>query len=389
MDASITTARRCAARSWRSSLAAFVAVTACIAAPAPARAIPIFAQRYHLSCETCHSVLPELNAFGRRFREHGYVLPIPRHGTTLVALRYQLEFEQSPAAGSRRFTPAGVILSNALIGRISAFVHYNLGAGGGPGGLYLGYLAGYDAHTRTLYRAGLFELPLAQSPGQRLDDLAPYGYYGTHVGLDDLALSAPRWGVQLERRIGASRLDAVADLGEYKGSAYGGAPVPTGETTSAAAPEIALFARTPLTRELEIGASGIVGERRIAAAGKPAFDDGYRRYGALLRARHGPLRLQAEQWWGSDANADGFGTRLGSSGGYVRLKYYPTPHAYLGIRYDAAANPYVLRDMVYYAAFMVTPHARLILQSVRTIGPGPPGGFSAALTVGAPWPKNL
>jgi len=31
----------------------------------------------------------------------------------------------------------------------------------------------------------------------------------------------------------------------------------------------------------------------------------------------------AEQWWGSDANADGFGNSLASSGGYARLKYYP------------------------------------------------------------------
>jgi hypothetical protein len=41
----------------------------------PASAIPIFAQRYHLQCETCHSVLPELNAFGNAFRNHGYRLP--------------------------------------------------------------------------------------------------------------------------------------------------------------------------------------------------------------------------------------------------------------------------------------------------------------------------
>src|SRR5438477_4949940 len=79
----------------------------------PARAIPLFAQRYRLQCGACHSVLPELNAFGLSFREHGYQLALPKHGTTGVAFRYQLEWERDPAAGNRRFAPGGVVLSNA------------------------------------------------------------------------------------------------------------------------------------------------------------------------------------------------------------------------------------------------------------------------------------
>jgi len=56
----------------------------------PAQAIPLFAQRYQLQCSACHSVLPELNSFGNSFRAHGYQLPIPRPGTTGVAMRYQM-----------------------------------------------------------------------------------------------------------------------------------------------------------------------------------------------------------------------------------------------------------------------------------------------------------
>ena len=61
----------------------------------PARAIPIFAQRYHLRCGQCHSVLPELNAFGNYFRSHGYRLPLPEHGTTIFAIRYQMEYDEA------------------------------------------------------------------------------------------------------------------------------------------------------------------------------------------------------------------------------------------------------------------------------------------------------
>ena len=78
-----------------------IAVAFFVLVCAPAQAIPIFAQRYHLRCGQCHSVLPELNAFGNYFRSHGYRLPLPEHGTTVFAIHYQLEYDEHPAAGTR------------------------------------------------------------------------------------------------------------------------------------------------------------------------------------------------------------------------------------------------------------------------------------------------
>lgn len=360
---------------------------ACFLTPEPASAIPLFAQRYRLQCAACHTVLPELNQFGRSFREHGYRLPAEKHGTSGIAIRYQMEYEKDPNAGARRYAPGGVILSNADIGAISAFIHYNLGAGGGPSALYLGYLATYNAHTASLYRAGLFELPLAQSPGQRLDDLAGYGYYGTHVGLNDLPLSSPRWGVEAARRMGVVHANLTVAFADYQGSAYGGKPVQTGEVTRQSSPEVGLFARMPLASNVDLGGELLAGTRAITPNGGTQFSDAYRRYGLRASVRVRRVEFQAEQFWGSDSNADGFATRVGSSGGYLRLKYYPTPHAYLGIRYDAAAAPFAVRDIVYYAAMHVTPHARLLVQQVQSVGGS--GHFGAALTVGFPWPSNL
>lgn len=357
-----------------------------LAWPATARAIPIFAQRYRLQCEACHTVLPELNAFGSYFRQHGYRLPARRHGTTVAALRYQLEWEKDPVNG-RRFTQGGAILANEDFGHVSAFVHYNLGAQGGPSGLFLGYLATYDQHTRSLFRAGLFELPLIQSPGQRLDDLQQYGYYGVHVGLNDLALASPRWGLALERSVGTVRIDAVVDDGEFKGAAYGGPPSPTGETSSAARPELALFARAHLSTTLLAGGEGIEGSRRIVLTGKKGFADAYTRAGLFFDYAPGKLRLTGEQWWGHDQNADGFGSAVASSGGFLRAKFYVNPHAYLAVRYDASANPFVSREVTYYGAFMLTRHARFLVQDVRTVGGGT--SLGSAITVGFPWPSNL
>jgi hypothetical protein len=352
-----------------------------------AQAIPIFAQRYLLSCKTCHSVLPELNEFGRNFRAHGYRLPLPVHGTTVVALRYQVQYLNAPPAGTRRWAPAGVLLGNANFGAITAFVHYNLGAGGAPSAFYLAFLATYNEHTKTEYRGGLFELPLAQSPGQRLDDLQQYGYYGAHVGLNDLTLASPRWGIDVQHAIGTFTSDLVVDDGEFKGSAYGGKPIPTGETTSAGAAEAGIFLRGPLFHPIEVGGEFMGGTRLIIATGKPGFDDPYVRKGLLLRTELRQIELQAEQWWGDDWNADGSGTHIRSSGGYARLKYYPTPHSYLAVRYDAQATPFVMRDMVYYFAFMPTPHTRLLFQQVQNIGGT--SFFGGAFTIALPWPLKV
>ena len=76
-------------------LACALIASCALAMGGSARAVPLFAQRYRLQCGACHSVLPELNPFGVSFREHGYQLPLPKHGTTGVAFRYQLEWERA------------------------------------------------------------------------------------------------------------------------------------------------------------------------------------------------------------------------------------------------------------------------------------------------------
>jgi hypothetical protein len=357
--------------------------------PERAQAIPIFAQRYHLKCTMCHSVMPELNAFGNAFRDNGYRLPssFSRHGTTGVALRYQLEYEKDPDGG-RRFTPGGVLLSNFDAGEISAFLHYNLGAGGGPSGTYLAFLSLFNEHTNSLFRAGEFELPLPHSPGQRLDDLQAYGYETTHVGLNDLTLASPRIGVQGQRDIGTARIAITASLGEFKGAPYGGAPIPTGETTRASQPEIGLFLTQRVLSAFSVGAEELNGDRAINQTGKLfEFSDRYRRSGLWASFEGEHVDVLAQQWWGSDLNADGFRDRLGSTGGFVRLRYWPFTwhHAFIAARYDAAANPSPLRDWVFYGGFEVTTHARIVVQRVQQLDGGP-GHFGAALTIGFPWP---
>ncbi len=364
-----------------------IAVAFFVLVCAPAQAIPIFAQRYHLRCGQCHSVLPELNAFGNYFRSHGYRLPLPEHGTTVFAIRYQLEYDEHPAAGTREFTPGGIVLGSANFGSITTFLHYSLGAGGGPSATYLFFLSQYNQHTNTLYRGGLYELPLAQSPGQRLDDLTQYGYYGAHVGLNNLPLSAPRWGLQGERTFGNLKVWVTASLGAYQGAPYGGKPIPTGEYTWMKSPELSIWLRQTLAQskkgQLDVGATALGGTLGILPTGRLPFADLYERYGLLAHASYGDLDFQAEQWYGVDHDVDGLLTDQHSTGGYARLKYYPIPHAYFGLRYDAYANPFITRDVVYYGAVQIAP-CRVLLQEVQSPGQHP--FLSGAFTIAFPGP---
>ena len=370
----------------RLAIAAIAAFLVVLGA-APARAIPIFAQRYHFRCGQCHSVLPELNAFGNYFRSHGYRLPLPEHGTTVFAIRYQMQYEKQPPPDSPRYSPGGIVLGSGNIGPITAFLHYSLGAGGGPAATYLFFLSNYNDHTNSLYRMGLYELPLAQSPGERLDDLQQYGYYGAHVGLNNLPLSSPRWGLQGERTFGNLHAFVTASVGAFQGAPYGGKPVPTGEYTWMRTPELAVWLRDTLVQskkgQVDLGATALGGTLGILPTGRLPFADLYERYGLLAHASYGDLDFQAEQWYGDDHDADGFLTNQHSSGGYARLKYYPIPHAYFGVRYDAYANPFINRDFVYYAAVQIAPF-RVLAQEVQQPAQHP--YFSAALTVAFPGP---
>ncbi|HYZ17459.1 MAG TPA: hypothetical protein VE591_13705, partial [Candidatus Acidoferrum sp.] len=238
----------------RAILTALIAGMAVFMLPREASAVPLFAMRYQLRCSACHSVLPELNDFGNAFRDNGYRIPkLKKHPTTLVALREQVQYTRDPAPGSRRWLPAGALLGAADIGRIEVFVHDTLGSLGGPASLFLAYVATKNEHTNVLYRFGLYELPLPHSPAQRLDTLVTYGYEGNRVGLNDLTLSTPRWGVEAERNIGKARIAATFALANSQGSLYGGKPVDTGTREAFNTPEFGVYATVPITNNLRVG----------------------------------------------------------------------------------------------------------------------------------------
>jgi hypothetical protein len=128
-----------------------------------------------------------------------------------------------------------------------------------------------------------------------------------------------------------------------------------------------------------------LGQRAIGVTGQHEFQDAYQRYGFGADIRQKRLELTLQQWYGFDGDTDGLGTPISSSGGFARLKYYVTPNLYIGTRYDATANPFISRDVVYYIGSGLISHTRIVLQDVHAIGLGK-NALGGALTIGFPWP---
>ena len=344
-----------------------------LVAARPALAVPVFAERYNLSCTACHTAVPELNAFGNAFRRNGFVLPgVPRHKSFPIALRFQETYMKDlPQSGTRRFNTLAILISTFNFGpqqSYSFFGRYFFGTQGGPGSLYYSYLQHVDAATGVFERAGLFNLPLIANPTQRLDTITAQPVYTYEVGHSSANFADPRWGVMFGQR--NTHVDAEIALSgdEYHGAAYG-APTPPGDLAqSYAGPELFATATFFFGQGFQVGALTLDGTRNFTSRSSGSkFSDTYDREGLQGGWTSGRFDLAVQQIWGHDSNTDGFGTAQGSSGGFATLKYRPTPHSYIGLRYDAAANPFASRDWNVYGAVALTHQSRLVIEHIMPI----------------------
>jgi hypothetical protein len=344
-----------------------------IALARPAAAVPVFAERYGLSCSACHTAVPDLNAFGNAFRRNGFVLPnLPQHKYVPIALRFQETYMRDlPQSGSRRFNALAVLIGTFNFGpshSYSFFGRYFFGSQGAPGSLYYSYLQHVNVRSGFFERAGLFNLPLIANATQRLDAITPQPVYTYEVGHSTANFADPRWGLMLGQR--NDRIDAEVALSgdEYHGAAYG-APTPAGDLAERfAQPEIFASAVYNFTRALRFGALTLDGKRSFTSrTSGTQFSDTYTRDGLQGEWSSSRFDLLAQQIWGHDDNTDGFGTQAASSGGFITFKYRPTPHSYLGVRYDASANPYATRDWAFYGAIAATHQSRIVLEQIVPI----------------------
>jgi len=368
-----------------------------LAFPSRASAVPIFAERYGFKCTQCHTAVPELNSFGEHFRRAGYRLPnVPQNHVVPIALRLQEGWTKDLLPSqNRRFNALAIAISTANFGpddTNSYFARYLFGSQGAAGSLYYGFLQHVTPSNGDFERVGLLPLQTLANATQRLDTITSQPAYTYTVGHSLANFTTPRLGVDFGKRTDTVDFEFVAAFDEYHGAAYGAPAPPSDLAQSFARPELFATANVAVNPDLTVGILGLNGKRDFTSGATGlTYSDVYYRDGieGMWTSPSRRFEVTGQQLWGRDDDSDGFGTPLSSSGGFVTFKYRPTHNTYVGVRYDAAANPFAQRDYDFYAVWAPTIHARLVLEHTKPIGfSAAPQATQAQLLFALPFEKD-
>ena len=186
-------------------------VLAIVAAALPGRApaLPIFAHRYGLSCQSCHTTVPTLNAFGRYFLRHGFRLPGGR-GTFPLTVKTQLTYTSGSNETGGVPLPKFIVdeielLSAGSIGRNTSYYFEQYAVDGGVPGESRDVWVNFDRYGRAgdpigpaLHaKLGQFTLPLPVDPETQRPTLSSYLLYDQTVGDNPFDLFDPGLGADL------------------------------------------------------------------------------------------------------------------------------------------------------------------------------------------------
>lgn len=175
-----------------------VLAAAAAIAPLQAAALPVFAHRYGLSCQACHTTVPHLTAFGEAFLRNGFRLPGATHGSFPVAVKVATAYssDADPSGLPKAVVDEVELLTGGALGsRMNYFLEQYVLDGGTAGSTrdaWLQYNAG-DTHVRI----GQFTLPLPVDPETQRDTLAHYLLYDQTVGQNTFSFFDPHDGVDV------------------------------------------------------------------------------------------------------------------------------------------------------------------------------------------------
>ena len=139
-------------------------ITAGLTRGRPGQALPIYARRYEVTCDTCHTVVPALNAFGQAFQANHFNWPgghPPAHKLLLQAF---------PISGLATFSQTHLQGNGTTSGDFRTLELY-LSDGfslGGPrdGGYFVDDFAAINAVRAGNLENAFLSLPVAGAQGQ-------------------------------------------------------------------------------------------------------------------------------------------------------------------------------------------------------------------------------
>lgn len=299
----------------------------------PAPALPVFAHRYGLSCQVCHTTVPQLTPFGERFLRNGFRIPGATENRIVpIALRMNLAYssEPDPRGLPKAIVDEAELLTGGHIGtRVWSWIESYVVDGGEPGlarDVWMRYDFAHDGDTRGApfaLRAGQFTLPLPVDPETSRETENHYALFDQTVGANPFDLFAPRIGIE-------------ATLGRPTGpeltlAGLKGHDPQSGLRSDGTDVMVVAAERIP---GVEFSAYRYAGTRPLGASG-----DAFWRQGYGIGGTAGRLTLTAVLQQGGDGDPLGTGRALRSSGGFFQSRWAFSPGLTLVARYDGTSQP--------------------------------------------------
>ncbi len=342
---------------------------AALAAPRPAQAIPVFAHRYGLTCQACHTEVPHLTAFGQAFLANGYrirgVSPKPAFP---AAVRVETDYASAGAADPDEVSgplPKTVVnevelLMGGSVGpRGSYWAELYAVDGGEPGrarDVWYAYRATSDAATTPVtLRGGQFTLPLPLDPETFRETTQPYAVWSQTAGSNPFSFFDPKIGGQI----------AVGDPGRQIG---GTLSFLQGHDVASGLPAHGVDTMVTLRRDLgdfSLQAYRYDGSRPIAGLGFngsqffSGIGDRFWRQGYALGWARAGTEADAVYQTGNDTASDVYGDALQSSGGFVQLRQALGSRAFAIARWDATRDTDFARTVTAGAGYRLSRNTRL------------------------------
>ena len=319
-------------------------------APSPATAIPVFAHRYGLSCQTCHTAVPHLTAFGEQFRALGYRLPgVAQRGAFPAAVKVNLAYagDGNGALPKAVVDEVEVLVGGAIGKRGSYFAEQYVVDGGLPGrprDAWAAWRATPDgARIPVTLRGGQFTLNLPVDPETFRETSDHYAIWDQTAGDNPFAFFEPKLGLT------ATFGDEARGLSASVAAVRGGE---AGSGVAARGLDRELYVQHAM-RNVVLSAYRYDGTRPVDGA-----DDRFWRMGYGIELTRGRARLDAVYQHAYDTHANAGGA-LFSSGGFAQVRYDLTPRLFALARYDGMHDAAFSRAFIAGFGYRVARNARL------------------------------
>ena len=333
---------------------------------ADAEAIPAFARKYKVGCNVCRTVYPQLNRFGRDFRDNGFRMPdevqallkknsspVASHdpATGGAAAQERTDFwsfipEEIPFSIQAKLhgvlNPKGDIKTDfqfeelqlqsggTFTSRVSYYLHHHLAEEGEPGELYAGWLRFNNLFGSNWLNVtvGQSELPLSFSP--EIERLSSFEYlvFDRELGTNTFNLNRPQLGVQV---FGQSESGTKVWAGVANGS---GLAVNEDTETFDNNSFKDVYARVGQEiGEHFIGGYAYLGRSRAGSA-PGGVSNTFVRVGADAFVNLSKVTMSATALYARDDNPLGTGERRSFTGGFVEADLHLTERTVVLLRFD-------------------------------------------------------